>query len=93
MSRLNINDVRAEALFASPLQRSDAPTGAQVREAVRAAIRRFGARGCAARMAEAFGDSPNLAVTRMRWARHVIEEVFAASGPARCTAGSYGRAA
>lgn len=80
MSRLNINDVRSEALFASALQRSDGCTAAQVRDAITAAIRQFGSRGCAARMAQEFGDHPGTAVTRMRWARDRVAEVF--EGPA-----------
>jgi hypothetical protein len=78
MSRLNINDVRSEALFASPLQRSDGCTAAQVRDAITAAIRQFGNRGCAARMAQEFGDHPGTAVARMRWARDRVAEVFEA---------------
>lgn len=76
MSRLNINDVRSEALFASALQRSDGCTAAQVREAIAAAIQQFGSRGCAARMAQEFGDHPLTAVARMRWARDLVTEVF-----------------
>jgi hypothetical protein len=78
MSRLNINDVRSEALFASTLQRSDGCTAAQVRGAITAAIRQFGSRGCAARMAQEFGDHPGTAVARMRWARDRVAEVFEA---------------
>jgi hypothetical protein len=76
MSRLNINDVRSEALFASALQRSDRCTAAQVRDAVTAAIRQFGSRGCAERMAQEFGDHPVTAVARMRWARDLVAEIF-----------------
>jgi hypothetical protein len=78
MSRLNINDVRSEALFASTLQRSDGCTAAQVRDAITAAIRQFGSRGCADRMAQEFGDHPGTAVARMRWARDRVAEVFEA---------------
>jgi hypothetical protein len=81
MSHLNVNDVRAEALFASMLQRSEECTVAQVRDAVTAAVRQFGSRGCAARMAQEFGDHPDAAVARMRWARRVVAAVFAAGSP------------
>jgi len=74
---LNLNDVRSEALFASALQPSDQPTPAQVRDAITATVRRFGTHGCAARMAQEFGDEPQAAVNRMRWARQVIAESFA----------------
>jgi len=39
---LSISAVRADALFASPLQRSDEPAAEQVREAIASAIREFG---------------------------------------------------
>jgi hypothetical protein len=73
--------VRADALFASALQRSDEPSVGQVREAVTGAVRRFGGRGCAERVAQEFGDHPEVAVTRMCWARRVVEETFGRSGP------------
>jgi hypothetical protein len=76
---LNLNDVRSEALFASALQPSDKPTAAQVRAAITATVRRLGTQGCAARMAQEFGDEPQAAVNRMRWARQVIAESFAMS--------------
>jgi hypothetical protein len=78
MSHLNLNDVRAEALFASPVQPSDEPTDVQVRAAIMRTVRRFGTRGCAAQMAQAYGDAPHAALPRMRWARGVVAEVFAA---------------
>jgi hypothetical protein len=83
---LSISAVRTEALFVSALQRSDEPTGDQVRQAVAAAVRRFGSRGCAALVAQEFGDHPELAVGRMRWARGVIHDVFGRAEPARSSA-------
>jgi hypothetical protein len=76
---LNLNDVRSEALFASALQPSDQPTPAQVRAAITVTVRRLGTHGCAARMAQEFGDEPQAAVNRMRWARQVVAESFAVS--------------
>jgi hypothetical protein len=69
MTRLNVDDARCEALFASGLQRSDAPTAASVAEAISGAARRFGTRGCAGRLAQEFGDHPQAAAERMRWVR------------------------
>lgn len=77
MSRLNINAVRSEALFASELQRSETPTAGQVRDAIRRAVRELGSRGCAARVAQEFGDHPEIAVARMRWACRIVEDSFA----------------
>ena len=73
---LTISTARADALFASALQRSDEPSAAQVRQAIAAAIRAFGARGCAARVAQAYGEHPETAVLRMRWARTEVTAAF-----------------
>ena len=72
MIRLNVNDTRCAALFVSGLQRSDAPTGEAVAEAVSRAVWQFGVRGCAGRMAQEFGDHPEAAMDRMRWVRQLI---------------------
>ena len=74
MIRLNVNDARCTALFASGLQRSDALNGDAVAEAVRQTVRQFGVRGCAARMAQEFGDHPDAAASRMRWVRQLISQ-------------------
>jgi hypothetical protein len=78
MSTLNLNVVRSEALFASALPSSCEPTAAQVRAELARTVRSLGVRGCAARMAQEFGDAPEAAVARMRWARRVVSEVFSA---------------
>ena len=78
MYRPSTSAVWADALFASILQRSDGPSAGQVRQAVAAAVRAYGGRGCAERVAQEFGDHPESAVARMRWAREVVGEVFAA---------------
>jgi hypothetical protein len=80
MDRLDVTDARCEALFASQLQQSDAPTAPAVVEAIRQAVQRVGVHGCAARMAQEFGDHPEVAVERMRWARQVVGAVFAGPG-------------
>src|SRR6202043_1845075 len=72
---LSFSTARADALFASALQRSDEPSAAQVRQAITAAVRAFGAEGCAARVAQAYGEHPETAVLRMRWARAAVTGV------------------
>ena len=52
---LSIGTARADALFASAVQRSDQPSAAQINQAIAVAVRTFGTRGCAARVAQAFG--------------------------------------
>ena len=85
MTRLNVNDARCEALFASGLQRSDAPTPEELAKVISRTVRQFGIAGCLSRMAQEFGDHPEAAVSRMRWIRQLISETFApaASRPAR----------
>jgi hypothetical protein len=81
MRQLSINAVRSEALFVSALQRSEDPGTEQVRQAIARAVREMGSQGCAARVAQEFGDHPELAVARMRWARRVIDETFGVTRP------------
>ena len=71
-----IGAVRAEALFISMLQPSQHPGHPEVQQAVIAAIRQFGSRECAARVAEEFGEHPEIAAARMRWARGAVTEAF-----------------
>jgi hypothetical protein len=74
---------RADALFASALQRSDEPTARQVEQAIAGAIRAFGDAGCAARVAQEYGDHPETAASRMRWARMAAVGAGAARGGSR----------
>jgi hypothetical protein len=63
----------AEALFASPLQPSDHPAEAQIREAIVTSLRQHhGTAGCAAVMAAEFGKYPDVAAARMQWALSVL---------------------
>lgn len=60
---------RAEALFVSFLQPSDHPTLEQVDAAIRVTIRAHGGIcGCAAAVANEYGEHPDTAAQRMRWA-------------------------
>jgi hypothetical protein len=85
MSPVSIAAVRSEALFASPLQRSDDPTVEQVVQAVGQAVRCLGGRGCAALVAQEFGDHPDTAVLRMRWARRLVDQAFGVRPGPRAT--------
>ena len=76
MDDLSVPAFQVDALFASAVQRCDEPDSGQVRQAIAAAIRAFGSVGCAERVAQEFGDHPETAVVRMRWARFVIGEAF-----------------
>ena len=65
---------RAEALFASGLSQWDSPAEAEVTAAISHALQAFGGiRGCAGEVAAAFGERPETAVARMRWAVRVAQ--------------------
>ena len=70
---------RAEALFTSQLATGSQPSYEVVQTAIRIAVRTYGGvRGCAAEVAAEYGDRPELAAPRMRWARHVVEQLYEA---------------
>ena len=71
-----LDDVRSEALFASDVQRSQEPTAELIRAAVTAMMDRHGALGCAERVAQEFGEHPDCALDRMRWARTATRMAF-----------------
>jgi hypothetical protein len=77
---LNIHAVRSAALFASAVQVSERPTARMLQDAITETVRRLGTRGCAAVVAQEFGDHPDTAVPRMCWAR---EQVALLATPAR----------
>ena len=73
LAMTRLDEARCEALFASGLQPSDAPTAGMVAAAMTRAVRQFGTGGCAGRMAQEFGDHPDAAARRMRWVRQLVQ--------------------
>ncbi|WP_246608148.1 hypothetical protein [Paractinoplanes toevensis] len=72
--RSQLLTARAAALFASDLPAGSRPSPQTVDEAIAGAVRRCGGtRGCVAHMAAAYGDYPETAAARMRWARGVVQ--------------------
>jgi hypothetical protein len=92
MTRLNVNNARCAALFASELRQSDAPTADELTNWVSAAVRRFGVAGCVGRMAQEFGDHPEAAAHRMRWIRQLINAPSAIACLRRTEPGASGLA-
>ncbi|MET8152543.1 hypothetical protein ACIBSW_16255 [Actinoplanes sp. NPDC049668] len=78
MTVFNSDDIRSEALFVSDLQRSQQPTPELIREAVTETVGRLGENGCAALVAQEFGEHPDCALGRMQWARTAVRTAFAA---------------
>jgi hypothetical protein len=75
---------RAAALFVSDVSATEQPTGVLVEAAIKHALQTHGgARGCAADVAAAYGDYPELAARRMRWARSVVEDLYERRMPDR----------
>jgi hypothetical protein len=72
MNPHSVHALQADALFASTVQRSDELGRGQVRGAIAAALHAYGCTGCAARVAQEFGDHPETAAARMRWARAAV---------------------
>lgn len=69
---------RAEALFTSPLATGSRPSHEVVELAIRFAVRAHGGvRGCAGDVAAEYGDHPETAAPRMRWARQLVDELYA----------------
>ncbi|MEU8660097.1 hypothetical protein [Actinoplanes philippinensis] len=73
----NLTAARAEALFTTGLATGSSPAFEVVDEAIRTAVRTHGGtRACAADMAAEFGDHPELAVPRMRWALETVTRLY-----------------
>jgi hypothetical protein len=90
MARDHLIAARAEALFVSDLSIRSHPAEATVAAAIRRAIRAHGGiRGCAGEVGAAYGDYPETAAERMRWARQVVEATFSPgkTGGSSCTFG------
>jgi len=86
MTLLPPDDAWYEALFASVLQPSDAPTAEMVTKAIDSAVQLLGIGGCVGRMAQEFGDHPETAATRMRWIRQLTAQPNG-TGPCRGATG------
>jgi len=68
----SVRAIQADALFVSALQRSDELNASQIWQAVAVALNAHGDAGCAGRVAQEFGDHPDSAALRMRWARAAV---------------------
>lgn len=74
MSLDHLITARAAALFASDLPHQSRPSQAAVEATVSGALTACGGiDGCLGVLAAAYGDHPETAAPRMRWARQVID--------------------
>jgi hypothetical protein len=68
---------RAAALFVSDVSVADHLTDTELDAAIRRSLRTHGgSRGCAADLAAAYGDRPELGASRMRWALGVVNSRY-----------------
>jgi hypothetical protein len=72
----------AEAVFASDLQPSLPVTPAEAWAAITTAITRHGAQGCVEILAHEFGEHPETAAPRMRFARELADTLSLSPAPA-----------
>jgi hypothetical protein len=79
---------QAEALFTSDLSAFTSHARVSVNAAIKRAIRAHGGVcGCSGEVAAAYGEHPETAAARMRWARTVVER--GALAPALTQSGGY----
>ncbi|WP_432830289.1 hypothetical protein [Dactylosporangium sp. CA-092794] len=71
-----LEHVRAEALFVSDVQCSEPLDALRIRQAVMRSVRRHGPRGCAALVAQEFGEHPDMAVGRMCWVLDAVRRAY-----------------
>lgn len=57
---------------------SPQPSRRQVRRTIATALGVYGPHGCAARVAQAYGEYPETAASRMRWARIAAADAYGA---------------
>jgi hypothetical protein len=80
-SRARRTAALADALFTSDLSARCEHTPIEVATAIRHAIgTHAGIGGCAAEVAAEYGEHPETAARRMRWARAVVDGIDAAAG-------------
>jgi hypothetical protein len=72
MYPISISAFQADALFASTLQRGDELNVGQIHQAIAVSLDTYGGAGCAGQVAQEFGDHPETAAARMRWAQATV---------------------
>jgi hypothetical protein len=77
MTTCPVDPVLCMALFVSDTPCNADPDAATVRATVDATLKRLGPDECYARAAEVFGDRPDVALSRIRWARRVCARALA----------------
>jgi hypothetical protein len=76
-----VQDLAAEALFASDLQPSECASEQAIALTVTAMVLCYGSDRCADGVAAEFGDHPEAAARRMSWARHELAGIAGGEPP------------
>ena len=83
MPRDRLIAARAYALFASDLSSERRPSESAVAAAIKSAVATYGGvLGCAGEVGAAYGEHPETAAPRMRWARRLIEAIYSPAAAA-----------
>jgi hypothetical protein len=80
MTTRPVDPVLCMALFVSDTPCFSNPDPATVQATVDATLDRLGPDECYAQAAEVFGDRPDVALNRIRWARAVCERALTSAG-------------
>ena len=85
MSGTILDLARTRALALSTVSAREPLDRAATDEAIRRTLRRHGGvRGCAAALAQQYGEHPELAAPRMRWASQRVAALYQPAGPPQC---------
>jgi hypothetical protein len=76
MARNLVNMTWSEALFVSELSAQGRPSREEATRAIRETMALRGVRGCAGELAQEYGEHPETAASRMRWAIDVVREAY-----------------
>ena len=86
MSGTILDLARTRALALSTASAHQPLDRAATDEVIRRTLRRHGGvRGCAAALAQQYGEHPDLAAPRIRWASQQVAALYQPAGPPRCT--------
>lgn len=85
MATKDLATARSHALFVCDLQPSESPDLDEVRAAIRQTVQTYGLRGCLVRVAQEYGDHPETAAPRMRWARKIVSQAYPVPRPRAAT--------
>jgi hypothetical protein len=85
MSGSILDLARTRALALSTVSAHQPLDRAATEEVIRRTMRRHGGvRGCAAALAQQYGEHPELAAPRMRWASQQVSALYQPAVPPRC---------